>query len=170
MQQHNPYHNASNAYSSTTKTAGLNDPRSLEAHALLNAASKLDAIRSRMRNEETIPLEELSTDLDYNRKLWAVFADSAGDGDHELPLEIKNNIANLAMFMFKRTVEIMGDPEPGKFDVMIDINRQIASGLMQRPAKAEDENQAEPATTTEQESGTKATSPAPQAPSAPIDA
>lgn len=166
MQQHNPYHDASNAYSSTTKTAGLTDPRSLEAHALLNAASKLDALRSRMRNEETIPLEEMSTDLDYNRKLWAVFADSAGDGDHELPLEIKNNIANLAIFMFKRTVEIMGDPEPEKFDVMIDINRQIASGLMKRPAKAEDEDEAAAAS----EPKTETAAPAPRAPSSPIDA
>lgn len=170
MQQHNPYHNATNAYASTTKTAGLSDPRTLEAQALLKAASKLDALRSRIRNEETIPLEELGDVLDYNRKLWTVFADSAGDDSHELPLEIKNNIANLAMFMFKRTMEIMAEPAAGKLDVMIDINRQIASGLMNRPAKAESEENTDAKSEDRYQQSSDTGAAPPRTASAPIDA
>jgi glutamate synthase (NADPH/NADH) large chain len=48
--------------------------------------------------------------------------------------EIKQNIANLAIFIFKRTVELMIDKKPERLGVLININRQIAAGLRERPA------------------------------------
>ncbi len=128
-QQDNPYQNASNAYSNN-KAASLSDPRTMEAQALIKAAAKLDAARELMKQQDKTNLSDIMPALDYHKKLWIVFADSAADESHPLPQEIKNNIASLAVFMFKRVIEVMGEPTADKIDVMIDINRQLASGLM----------------------------------------
>ena len=77
----------------------------------------------------------MSGHLDYNRKLWTVFADNAADDNTDMPLEVRNNIANLAVFVFKRTMNFMAENEANKLDAIIDINRQLASGLMKAPAK-----------------------------------
>lgn len=134
MQQHNPYQNASNAYSNN-KAASLSDPRTMEAQALLKAASKLDRIRGLLREGHDPGYEAVGEALEYNKKLWIVFADSMADESHDLPQELKNNIASLAVFMLKRTLEVLANTTPEKLDVMIDINRQIASGLMKTPPK-----------------------------------
>ena len=80
-------------------------------------------------------VEAIGEPLEYNKKLWIVFADSMADENHDLPQQLKNNIASLAVFMLKKTLDVMADPQPAKLDVMIDINRQIASGLMKTPPK-----------------------------------
>jgi flagellar protein FlaF len=134
MQQHNPYQQASSAYSNN-KAASLSDPRTMEAQALLKAAAKLDAIREMLKNNEKTRLADIMPALDYHKKLWIVFADSAADQEHPLPQEIKNNIASLAVFMFKRVIDVMAEPKAEKLDVMIEINRQLASGLMKTPPK-----------------------------------
>ena len=56
------------------------------------------------------------------------------EGESQLPKEIRQNIANLAIFVFKRTLEIQSAPAVEMLDVLININRQIAAGLMQKPA------------------------------------
>ncbi len=134
MQQHNPYQNASDAYSNN-KAASLSDPRTMEAQALLKAASKLDRIRDLLREGQDPGYLAVGEALEYNKKLWIVFADSMADPSHDLPQELKNNIASLSVFMLKRTLEVLADATAEKLDVMIDINRQIASGLMKTPAK-----------------------------------
>ena len=53
------------------------------------------------------------------------------------PAQLRNNIANLGAYVFKRTMEVLADPKKEKLDVLIDINREIAAGLMSKP-KAED--------------------------------
>ncbi|MCK5659383.1 MAG: hypothetical protein KAH96_05870, partial [Alphaproteobacteria bacterium] len=45
--------------------------------------------------------------------------------------------ASLAVFVFKRTQEIMIDMKPEKFKALININRNIAAGLMSRKPQAE---------------------------------
>lgn len=132
MQQHNPYQNASNAYSNN-KAASLSDPRTMEAQALLKAASKLDCIRELLREGHNPGYEAIGEALEYNKKLWIVFADSMADESHDLPQELKNNVASLSIFMLKRTLDVLAEPTAAKLDVMIDINRQIASGLMKKP-------------------------------------
>ena len=51
-------------------------------------------------------------------------------------LEIRNNIANLGAFVCKHSLDIMVKPEKKKLDILIEINREIAAGLMTRPAAA----------------------------------
>jgi flagellar protein FlaF len=51
--------------------------------------------------------------------------------DSPLPPELRQNIANLGMFIMNQTREILLDlnPQPQQLDVLVRLNRQIAAGL-----------------------------------------
>lgn len=131
MSDKNPYAAAANAYGST---AAATDPRALEGQVLLKAAAKLENLSERLKGGEKVPLEDISEVMTFNRKLWTIFASDAANPDHPLPKEIKNNIATLAVFIFKRTLEVLIETTPEKLQVLIEINRNIAAGLLKRAA------------------------------------
>lgn len=132
MPNNNPYTQATGAYGATS-TANV-DQRVLEGTILLRAAQKLEDLAKHLEAQEKVSLEEISDVLDYNQKLWQVFVDNMKDPNCLLPLDIRNNVASLALFVFKRTHEIMIDTVPEKFGVLVSINRNIAAGLMKKPA------------------------------------
>lgn len=105
-----------------------NDPRELEASVLLKSASRLQ----RVKDGWAVGMKDLNPALLYNRTLWTIFATSVTEGESPLPKEIRQNIANLAIFIFKRTVEVQATPAPELLDSLININRQIAAGLLQK--------------------------------------
>lgn len=123
---------AHEAYTAANRRAvKSSDPRSFEAELLTKAAGRLQRAKESWKEgycEETDALL-------YNRQIWTVFASSAAEQEHPLPQEIKQNIANLALFIFKRTAEIEAqrEPQPQLFDPLISINRDIAAGLAGRP-------------------------------------
>lgn len=127
----NPYAQAAAAYGSTTT---ITDMRTLEATILLKAANKLEDLSKRLKEGPKPKLEEVGDTLEYNQKLWQFFINGIRDESHPLPLEIKNNIATLGLFVFKRTMELLIETTPEKMQALIDINRNIASGLMKKPA------------------------------------
>jgi flagellar biosynthesis activator protein FlaF len=47
-------------------------------------------------------------------------------------LEVRQNIANIGIFVLTRTIEIQMDPDPAKLKSLIDINCNIAAGLSGR--------------------------------------
>jgi len=107
-------------------------PRELEASVLIKAASRLQVIRDNWEGKRT----ELDEALTFNRKLWTVLVASATDAENPLPQAIKNNIANLALFIFERTFTMMTEPAPEKLGALININREIAAGLRAQPQTA----------------------------------
>jgi len=109
------------------------DPRQFDATLLMKSAGQLQRL---VDNWPSLDRRELATALLYNRKIWTVYAASAADTAHPLPRDIKQNIANLAVFIFKRTIEIEAAeaPEAHMLDALININRQIAAGLSQKAA------------------------------------
>ena len=50
--------------------------------------------------------------------------------DGARPEALRNNIVNLANFIFKREMDILAEPAKEKLTVLININREIAEGLM----------------------------------------
>jgi flagellar biosynthesis activator protein FlaF len=107
-------------------------PRELEATVLLKAASRLQAVRDDWQGRQA----ELDDALTYNRKLWTILVTSVTDADNPLPQVIKNNIANLALFVFERTITVMTEPAPEKLGALVTINREIAAGLRGQPRPA----------------------------------
>jgi flagellar protein FlaF len=101
------------------------NPRDLEANLLTRSAANLQRVRD---NWDEDP-RELNQVLTFNRKLWNVFINSATNENNPLAAPVRQNIANLGLFVMKRSHEIMLRPEPQKLDVLININRELAAGL-----------------------------------------
>ena len=114
---------AAQAYSNTRQQTV--QPRDLEANLLVKAASKLQSIR----DDWELRKDELNDALIYNRKLWTIFVSSASDDTSPLPVEIRHNIRNLGLFIFKQTVKIQVSQDPADITALININREIAAGL-----------------------------------------
>ena len=121
-------HNPAQAYGKTAKVVA--NPREHEANLLTKAAQQLSAVKDPFEPRS----DKFRDALIYNRKLWTVFAGSVTGDDNPLPDQIKQNIANLGIFILKHTVSVQASPSPEKLDVLISINREIAAGLYQRPA------------------------------------
>ena len=115
--------NAAMAYSQTAKVT--RDPRELESSLLIRSASQLQSIKDNWDDKA----QDAGAALMFNRKLWTIFVTSITRDDNPMPLEIKNNIANLAGFIFKQTLSFQANPAPEKLSSLISINREIAAGL-----------------------------------------
>jgi flagellar protein FlbT len=114
---------ASKAYAKiANETAG---PRELEANLLLRAASQLQAVHDTWRDKP----KGLNDALMYNRRLWTVFIDAVTRDDNRLPTRVRQNIANLGVFVMGQTFSLMTKPQPDHLESLIKINRRIAAGL-----------------------------------------
>ena len=124
-----PYRRVSDAYSKWGQ--GPIDQRRLEGDVLLGAASRLEAARREWRPESGRALEAA---LLHNRKVWTIFASGAADEASALPPELRDNVISIAIFVFRRSLQVLARPEPGMVDSLIEINRCIAAGLLARAA------------------------------------
>jgi flagellar protein FlaF len=100
-------------------------PRELEARALLTAARKLKDIQAEWNPHDP----RLVKALKFNRQLWSIFVGAVCEDGCPHPKDVRENIANMGVFIFNRTLEIELDPTPDKLDALIDINLNIAAGL-----------------------------------------
>ncbi|VAW22579.1 hypothetical protein MNBD_ALPHA11-306 [hydrothermal vent metagenome] len=101
----------------------------LEAHLLSKSARDLKEIQSNWDSSKS----DLDRVLIHNRKLWTIFLESVTRQDSPLPREIRQNVANLGIFVMNETMRIQSAPAPEKLEVLININRQIALGLLDDP-------------------------------------
>ncbi|HEU5019076.1 MAG TPA: flagellar biosynthesis regulator FlaF [Pseudolabrys sp.] len=102
-------------------------PRELEASLLLDAASRLQAAKG-------LKGEPLYDALTHNRKLWVLLLGTVTKNENPLDLPIRQNIANLGLFVCKQTINALIDPKPDNLVSLININRELAAGLLGRAA------------------------------------
>jgi len=114
---------ASKAYALIAKETA--SPRELEAALLLKAAAKLQAAHDKW-NDKSNDLDEAVL---YNRRLWTVLIDAALRDDSSLPIAIRQNLANIGVFVMDQTFSLMTNPLPNNLVSLININREIAAGL-----------------------------------------
>ena len=114
------------AYQQTAKV--VENPRQRESALLMKAAAGLQKVKDEWDISTT---EELRTALTFNRKLWTIFMSAVTQDDSPLPQEIRQNIANLGMFVMNQTREILyeGVPQAEQLTVLVQLNRQTAAGL-----------------------------------------
>ena len=114
------------AYQQTTKV--VESPRERESALLMKAAAGLQKVKDEW---DVGTQQELKAALTFNRKLWTIFMAAVTKEDSALPQEIRQNIANLGMFVMNQTREILLEvnPQPQQLDVLVRLNRQIAAGL-----------------------------------------
>lgn len=79
--------------------------------------------------------EKFSKDLDqaikYNQRVWDIFQSDWRSEQCKLPQEIRQNLLSLSVFVRKTSLDLLAYPSPEKMDVLIDINENIANGLME---------------------------------------
>ena len=114
---------AAKAYARTAATTAA--PREIEAQALLKAANKLQDV---LKNGDTTG-ERTKDALLFNRKLWSIFmSDALRDENNPQPLEVRQQIANIGMFVLTQTAALQLNPQPEHFKSLIEINRNLAAG------------------------------------------
>ncbi len=118
--------NVSQRYAET-EVSGL-DQIELESRALIKTASSLNQIKEHWEQDQG----NLAEALEKNRKLWTLIASAMSDDSSPQPAELRKNLLNLAMFVFKRTMEVLVNPSPESLDILISINMNIARGLAER--------------------------------------
>ncbi len=124
------YRSARMAYESGSKTS--DSSRELEANALFRAARRLEACQQDWNSPERAAL--LGEALRNNQKLWTLFQSALAEPGNPLPAELKVNLLRLSAFIDRRTLEILAAPTPEKLQALIDIDRNVAAGLAQRPS------------------------------------
>lgn len=100
-------------------------PRETEGRALLEAARRMAVAQDAPDDREA-----MKAAVRLNWKLWTILQAEVCAPDCSLPPEIRTNMINLCNFVDKRIVDVLAEPEPEKLGALININRQIAAGLL----------------------------------------
>jgi flagellar protein FlaF len=114
---------AAQAYARVADTTA--SPRENEAKALLMAANKLQAV---LTNAEAT-FQQMSDALLFNRKLWTIFLSEAHREGNPQPLEVRQKIANIGVFVLSHTAALQISRQRQHLKPLIEINRNIAAGL-----------------------------------------
>ncbi len=115
------------AYKTVNKTTMSG--RQIEASVLNQAALKLKECQDNWDPDDRD--ERLDAALKFNQQIWSILQGELGKADNALPKQIRQNLLTLSAFIDKRIFEIMAFPSPEKLTIVIDINRNIAAGLIQ---------------------------------------
>ena len=120
------------AYETVNKTTMSG--REIEATVLNQAALKLKECQDNWDTDDCD--ERLNAALEFNQQIWSILQGELVKADNPLPQQIRQNLLALSAYVDKRIFEIMAFPSPEKLNIVIDINRNIAAGLIQAAGTA----------------------------------
>lgn len=101
-----------------------------EAWALIEAARQIAAIVRFGDLGTPKDKKRLRAALRLNLRVWTIIQAEQTAGEALLPEEIRMNILTLCKFIDNQTVDCMLNPTAEKAVALININRNIAAGLM----------------------------------------
>jgi len=105
--------------------------RELEASLLTRAGLMLKSCQENWdAPDRDRRLEEA---IKFNQKIWSFFQSELTMPDNPLPKNLREDILNLSLFLDKRLFEVLAYPEPQKLTIAININLNLAAGLMKQP-------------------------------------
>jgi flagellar protein FlaF len=110
--------------------------RALEAQVLTRAANMLKDCQNRW-NEDGHD-DRFDTAVRFNQKVWTFFQAELTDPENPLPKEIRENVLSLSIFIDRRLIEVLINPVPEPLTAIININQNIAAGLMAKPTTEPD--------------------------------
>jgi len=111
------------AYAQTQKSSL--SPREVEAMAFTKAALMLEEAKI-----NTDDYDNYASALKFNQLLWTIIQADIVDKENELPPQLKANILSLSIFVDKQTVKALADTKTQHIDSLININKNLAEGLM----------------------------------------
>ena len=104
----------------------FDNKREMDAAAFSQAAYVLDQARQNLGE-----LDACEKALTYNQLLWSIIQADVAEGKNVLPDELKANLMSLSIFVDKQTTKALANPSEEIFDSLININLNIAEGLME---------------------------------------
>ena len=122
------------SYAQTQKSTM--SPREVEAMAFTKAALMLEEAK-----HNTDDYDSYASALKFNQLLWTIIQADIVDKENELPPQLKANILSLSIFVDKQTVKALADTRTRHIDSLININKNLAEGLM---VNVENEAEAKP--------------------------
>ncbi len=118
-------------YQTAQKTREMTG-REIEASALMRSALMLAACQNNWHAAGRD--KHLQEALRNNQIVWTILQSELVSNDNPLPIEIRNNLLSLSVFIDRRIIEMMAHPDPERLKILVDINLNIAAGLSGSPA------------------------------------
>ena len=115
------------AYAQTQKSSMA--PREVEAMAFTKAALMLEEAKGKVDDYDSY-----AAALKFNQLLWTIIQADVVDNENQLPAQLKANILSLSIFVDRQTIKSLANTKAENLDTLININKNLAEGLMTRPA------------------------------------
>jgi flagellar protein FlaF len=101
--------------------------REIESAVLTKAALKLKECQDNWDTQDRDA--RLDEALRFNQLVWSIFQGELMKDDNPLPVQLRQDILGLSVFVDKRIFEVMAFPSPEKLNAIININLNLAAGL-----------------------------------------
>ena len=111
------------AYGRAQKAAFL--PRQVEATAFAKAAALLAEAAARVQE-----FDAYRAALRFNRLIWTLIQADLARPDNGLSDQVKAKLLSLSVFVDKQTVAALAAPSAARLEPLIEIDRNIAQGLL----------------------------------------
>jgi len=136
---------STNTYSSVP-TGG--SPSHTEAWALTEAARRIAMALEKTAGADDLSMpaakRELRDAIRLNWRLWTIFQAELTLETNPVPMDLRQNMLTLCQFVDNHTIICMSELNPEQIKTLIDINRNIAQGLLEgisaAPANATDQS------------------------------
>jgi flagellar protein FlaF len=106
------------------------NPAYNEAWALIESARRIGGVVQYGDFTDAADRRKMRDAIRLNLRIWTIIQAEQTAGDNQLPDPIRQNILTLCKFIDKHSVDAMVEPTPEKAAVLININRNIAAGLL----------------------------------------
>ena len=106
------------------------NPTYSEAWALVEAARRMAGPLEYGVIDDPENLGKLRDALRLNWRLWTIFQTELSLEEASVPENIRENMLSLCHFVDQHTVETLNETTPERVATLIELNRQIASGLL----------------------------------------
>lgn len=132
------------------------NPAYNEAWALIESARRIGGVVQYGDFTDAADRRKMRDAIRLNLRIWTIIQAEQTAGDNQLPEPIRQNILTLCKFIDKHSVDAMVEPTPEKAAVLININRNIAAGLLGSTTDEIDEAEKQEASTDAAENETAA--------------
>jgi len=112
------------------------NPAQTEAWAMIEAAKRMANAILNGPDDDPDTNKMRKDALRLNWRLWTIIQAELTQQRPDLPPDLQRNMLTLCNFIDKHTVGALFKPTAEKLSVLIDINRNIATGLLQMPEDA----------------------------------
>lgn len=129
-----PYGKPTAAYSSVPRSGS---PTHTEAWALTEAARRMAvAVAAYDQDRTKDNLNKIRDAVRLNWRLWTIFQAELTAERASVPADLRISMLTLCQFVDTHTVSLLGDTRPEKVLTLVEINRNIASGLLEGMQKS----------------------------------